>query len=174
MKKLLLAPALLLAAACGLDDFDVTRSATVMVPGAPGGGVIPDTVVRGLAIPLGRDILDDEGADPDDVDSARLRRVRVEARSGASLETWLDEIAVYAEGDGLPRVRLASRTGIRSLAAETRSVDLDVPGQDLKPFLVARTASITSDLAGTAPAVDTELRVTATIRVDVNVSGVLR
>lgn len=163
--------ALLAVAACGdLDEVDVTRSGTAVVPGGPGGAALPGGAV-GLGVAVGRDVIEGEGIDPDDVDSARLVGLRVEILSGASLETWLDRVAFHVEAPGLPRVLVAERSGLRALPAGTRAVDLDVPGVDLKPYVLAPQATVTAEVSGSQPAEDTEVRATATIRVDVNVSG---
>jgi hypothetical protein len=161
----------LLAAACGhLDEVDVTRSGTVTVPGGP-----PDTpIVAGtVAVPLviGRQALADEGIDPSDVDSARLVALRVEVLAGTSLEAWLDRIAFHVEAPGLPRVLVAEKRDIGALPAGTRAIQLTTPGVDLKPYLLASSTTVTADVEGTQPSEDTTLRAAATIRVDVNVSG---
>jgi hypothetical protein len=175
MRPLAFALPFLVLAACGrLDEVDVTRSASVTIPGATGGGDLPSGSVSGLRIALGSALLREQGIDPGDVDGARLRRVHVEVTAGSSLETWADAISLHAEGAGLPRVLLAQKTGIRSLPAGTTSLDLDVPATELKPYLDAATAAVTADATGRAPGADTTLKVTATIRVDVNVSGLLR
>lgn len=168
--------ALLLVASCGrVDEVDLTRTATVTVPGAPAGapgGSIPR--VQALDIG-GGEALRAEGIDPEDVDSAHLRRLQLTIKSGASLERWLDSVSLHVEADGQPRVRVASRTGLRSLPADTTSVELEVdPGVDLKPYLTAPSAPLTVEASGELPPVATTVEITATMRVDVNVSGLLR
>jgi hypothetical protein len=160
----------LLAAACGdLDEVDVTRSGTATVPGGPGTPLVAGAVSIDLA--LGRDVLEAEGIDPDDVDAARFVAVRLEVVEGTSLEAWLDEIALYVEAPGLPRRLVAERRGITALPAGTRTVQLSVSGVDLKPYVLAPTAQVTAEVAGTQPPETTTVRGTATIRVDVNVGG---
>jgi hypothetical protein len=161
-------------AACGgIDEVEVTRSGTAIVPGAPGGEALPGGSLA-LDLAVGRDALQQEGIDPDDVDSARLVGLRLEALSGASLETWLDAVAFHVEAPGLPRVLVAERSGIRGLAAGTRAIDLEVSGADLKPYVLAPTATVTAEASGDQPGEDTELRATATIRVDVSVRELFR
>jgi hypothetical protein len=159
----------LVAAACGdIDEVDVSRSGTVTVPGGSG-----PIVAGSVAVPLvlGRQVLEDEGIDPSDVDSARLVGLRVEVVQGTSLEAWLDRIAFHVEAPGLPRVLVAERRDVGALPAGTRSIQLSTPGVDLKPYLLASTTTVTADVEGTQPPEDTTLRATATVRVDVNVSG---
>jgi hypothetical protein len=163
---------LLAAAACGdLDEVDVTRSGEVTIPGAPGAPPLDVNAAAAIQVALGRDAIEAEGIDPNDVDAARLRAVRLEVVSGSSLETWLDEVSLDVEAPGLPRVRVAQRAGIRALPAGTTVVDLETTGVDLKPYVLAPSAVLTPALGGTAPASDTTIRATATLRVDVSVSG---
>lgn len=171
-----LAAALLLAVACGsADDVDLSRTATVTVPAAPAGAPSV-SIPRVQALDIGGgDELRDEGIDPGDVDSARLRSVSLAVTRGASLERWLDAVAIYVEADGLPRVRVASRSGLRSLPEGTTRIELDIePGVDLKPYLTASSAPLTVEASGNLPPVETVVEITATLRVDVDVSGLLR
>lgn len=174
MTRPLALAALLAVTACGgLDEVDVSRSGAASVPGGPGGAALSAGSLS-LDLGVGRDALEREGIDPDDVDSARLVALRLEALSGASLETWLDAVAFHVEAPGLPRVLVAQRSGIRALAPGTRTLDLEVPGVDLKPYVLAPSATVTAEVSGSQPAEDTEVRATATIRLDVSVSGLLR
>jgi hypothetical protein len=174
MTRSLAAAALLLAVtACGgLDEVDISRSATAMVPEGPGGAVLSGAL--GLDLAIGRDALQQEGVDPEDVDSARLVALRLEVLSGANLESWLEAVAFHVEAPGLPRVLVAERSGIRALPAGTRSSELAVTGVDLKPYVLAPNATVTAEVSGSPPAEDTEVRATATIRVDVNVRELFR
>jgi hypothetical protein len=172
MPRVLAAALLLAGAACGgLDEVDVTRSAEVVIPGAQGAPPLDVEAAAAIQVALGRGIIEAEGIDPDDVDAARLRAVRLQVAGGSSLETWLDEVSLHVEAPGLPRVLVARRTGIRALPAGTTTVDLQSTGVDLKPYVLAPTAVLTPQVGGTAPAQDTTLRATATVRVDVSVSG---
>jgi hypothetical protein len=163
-------PAALLLAACGdLDQIDVVRSGSATVPGGP--AVPISGAVVEFPVSLGRDALAEQGVDPNDVDSARLVGLRLEVTQGTSLEQWLDDVAFHVEAPGLPAVLVASKTGIGALPAGTTAVELDAMGVDLKPYVLADTTSVTAEASGTAPPVDTTLRATATVRVDVNVSG---
>jgi hypothetical protein len=172
IRLLAAASAVLLGTACGhLDEVDVTRSGEATIPGVPGAPPLEVSAAAGLGLSIGREALAAEGIDPDDVDSARLRSLRIEVVSGESLERWLSSVAFYVEAPGLARALLAQRSGIGSLPAGTTAVDLETTGVDLKPYLVAPTTSVTAEAAGSAPASDTTLRAVATIRVDVNVSG---
>jgi hypothetical protein len=174
MRRPLAASLLAVATACGsLDEVDVSRSAEFTVPGAPGAPALALTVP--VPVPVGRSVLEAEGIDPNDVDAARLRALRLEVVAtdpvGSSFETWLDEVSVFVEASGLGRALVARRTGVRALPAGTTVIDLETTGVDLKPFLLAPTATLTADAVGVAPASETKIRATATLRVDVSVSG---
>ncbi len=174
LRALLLAPAVVLFAACGhLDEVDVTRSGSATVIGAPGGAALPAGAMASFPVSIGRDALAEQGLDPGDVDSARLVALRLEVTAGTSLEAWLDEVAIWVEAPGLPRVLVAQKRGIRALPAGTAAVDLDVQGADLKPYVLADTTTVVAEGAGVQPPVDTTVKATMTLRVDVNVTGLL-
>jgi hypothetical protein len=174
-RLLALAPLALLAAACGhLDEIDVTRSGTATVPGGPGGAALPAGAIASFPVSIGRDALAAEGIDPNDIDSARLVGLRLEVTAGTSLPAWLDHVAIYVRANGLPRVLVGEKSGIRALPAGTTAVDLDVSGADLKPYALADVTTVEAEGSGTQPAATTTLKATMTLRVNVNVSGLLR
>jgi hypothetical protein len=167
----LVAAVLLLGACGGLDEVDVTRSANGTAPGANGAPPLAGGALAGLDVAIDRGVLAENDIDPDDVDSAKLVRLRLEVTQGTPFEAWLDSVSFFIEAPGLPRALLAQRSGIRALPAGTTTVDLDVPGVDLKPYALADDSTVTGEVSGTQPPVDTAVRATATIRVDVNVTG---
>jgi hypothetical protein len=168
------AAAVLLLAACGhLDEVDVTRSATITVPGGSG-AALPVNAIGAIPLPLDRRALEQEGIEPDDVDSARLVALRLEVTQGTSFEAWLDEVAFQIEAPGLARSELARRSGIRALPAGTTALDVPASGVDLKPYVLADSSTVFAEATGIQPPADTTVRVTATVRVDVSVSGLLR
>jgi hypothetical protein len=161
----------LLGAACGrLDDVDVTRSATVTVPGSPARAPLPAGAFA-LDVAIGREALEAEGIDRNDIDAARLVRARIDVVSGSALEAWLDGVALHLEAPGLPRVLVAERRGIGALPAGTNAIDLQPSGVDLKPYVLASGSKVTAEATGTQPAETTTVRATATVRVDVSVTG---
>ncbi len=173
-RALVLAPAVLLATGCGkLDQFDITRSGSATVPGAPGGAALPAGGIASFPISLGRDALSAQGINPNDVDSAKLVALRLDVTQGTSLERWLTSVSLYVEAPGLPRVLVAQKSGIGALPAGTTRLDLDTFGVDLKPYVLAPTTTVTAEGAGTVPPADTTIQATATVRVDVNVTGAL-
>ena len=174
-RALALAPVVLLVAAgCGkIDQIDIVRSGSATVPGAPGGAPLPAGGIATFPISVGRDALSAQGIDANDVDSAKLVGLRLEVTQGTSLEKWLDAVSLYVAAPGLPRVLVAQKSGISALPDGTTFVDLDTPGVDLKPYVLAPTTDVTAEGSGTVPPVDTTVKATATVRVDVNVTGLL-
>lgn len=168
-RALPLAAAALLLACGGLDEVDFTRSGSATVPDGP--AALPQDGFASFPVAIGREALDEQGVDPDDVDSARLVALRLEVTAGRSLEEWLDDVAFYVEAPGLARVLVAEKRGIGDLPAGTTAVDLDASGIDLKPYLLAETTTVTAGGTGSQPSADTTVKATMTIRVDVNVSG---
>jgi hypothetical protein len=169
-----LASAALLLGACGhLDEIDVSRSGSATVPGGPGGAALPAGAIASFPVSIGRDALAEQGIDPNDVDSARLVGLRLEVTAGTPLPAWLDHVAIYVEAPDLPRVLVAEKSGIGALPPGTTAVDLDASGTDLKPYALAPTTTVVAEGGGTQPPVDTTVKATMTLRVDVNVSGLL-
>jgi hypothetical protein len=171
MTRLLpLASAALLAAGCGgLDEIEFTRSGSATVPA--GAAPLPAGAFVEFPFSIGRDALADEGIDPGDIDSARVVALRLEATDGTPLQAWLDRVAIHVEADGLPRVLVGERSGIRALPAGTAAVELDVSGADLKPYALAPTTAVVAEGEGELPPAATTVKATMTLRVDVNVSG---
>lgn len=175
MSRTTLALLLAVTACGGLDEVDFTRSASVTIPAGPAGS--PSGTIGGFSpVDLGGEAaLREQGIDPDDIDSAHPRSLRLEVTEGASLETWLDDVVLRARAEGLPEVIVAEKHGIRSLPAGTRVVELDVRRDvDLKRYLVGQSPTLGIEATGTPPIADTTVEITATVRVDVNVSGLFR
>lgn len=173
-RLLALVPAALLLASCGrLDEVDIRRSASGTIPGAPGATPLPSGTFAGLGLMLDRSVLEQNGIEPDDVDSARLVGLTLAATQGTSLEAWLDAVSFHVEGPGLPRALVARRTGIRGLPAGTRTIELETFDVDLKPYVLAPSSTVVVEVTGNQPPQDTTVEATATVRVNVNVSGLL-
>lgn len=170
-----LLPAALLLAACGrFDEVDITRSTSGTVPGAAASRPLAGGMLGALDLVVDRGTLDAHGIQPDDVDSARLKGLRLEVTEGTSIEAWLEAVSFYVEAPGLPRVLVARRDRIGTLPAGTTAIELETPGVDLKPYILAPSGTVMAEVSGTQPPVDTTVLATATIRVNVNASGLLR
>lgn len=122
---------------------------------------------------MDRRTLEENGVDPDDVDSARLVGLRLEVRSGTSFEKWLDEVAFFVEAPGQAKVLVARKRGMRALPPGTTAVELEAAGVDLKPYVVASSGTATAEASGNQPPMATAVEATATVRVNVSVTGLL-
>jgi hypothetical protein len=70
-------------------------------------------------------------------------------------------------------VLVAQKSGIRSLPPGTTVIELSTPGVDLKPYVLADGSMVSVEAQGTQPPQATTIQATATIRVNVNVTGLL-
>lgn len=175
MSRLLaLAPAGLLLASCGhLDEVDITRTVSGTIPGAPGSPPLAVPALGGLGLMLDRAALQERGISPSDVDSARLIGLRLAVTGGTSFEAWLDGVSFFVEAPGLPRVLAAHKSGMRSLPAGTAVIELATSGVDLEPYVLAPSSTVSVEASGNQPPVATAIEATATIRVNVNVTGLI-
>jgi hypothetical protein len=175
MSRLLaLASAALLLTACGrLDEVDIVRTASGTIPGAPGSPPLALPSFGGLGLMLDEATLQEHGISPSDVDSARLIGLRLAVKDGTSFEAWLDGVTFFLEAPGLPRVLAAQKSGIRSLPGGTTVVELATSGVDLKPYVLAPSSTVSVEVSGNQPPIATTIEATATIRVNVNVTGLL-
>ena len=167
-----LLPCVLVLALCcsGVDDFEVTQTATAQVPA----GTVLDT----LPADLGFDDLTkvdvqesreyaNQGVSESDVDSVRLVRVKLTVRGGGDL-AFMDSVEFFVESPGLPRVRVA-RGG--PFPAGTSEVELQLDDVELKPYVIADSMDITSAATGRRPAEMTTIDAELVLLVDVDVSG---
>jgi hypothetical protein len=174
-RLLALGCAAFLLTSCGrLDEVEITRSATGTVPGAPGAVPLTGGSFGGLGLMLDEATLRQNGIDPADVDSAKLVGLRLVVTRGTSFEGWLDAVSFFLEAPGLPRVLVAQTSGVRALPAGTTTLELAAAGVDLKPYALAPSRTVDVQVTGTQPPVDTTIQATATLRVNVNVTGLLR
>jgi hypothetical protein len=173
-RVLTLAAAAALATGCGrIEHVHVTRTVSLMVPGDPARGTLPQSALSALSLDLGRNLLDQEGLDPRGVDGARVERIRLTVRSGASLETWLDAVDISIAAAGLPTVRIGSASGLSGLPAGTMTVELDLGGADLKDYVTAKAPYLVATASGRVPAVDTLLEIAAGLDLKVNATLML-
>jgi hypothetical protein len=152
---------------------DITRTASGTIPGAAGAPPLAVPALAGLGLMLDPSTFKANGIDPSDVDSAKLVGLRLAVTNGTTFEAWLDSVSFFVEAQGLPRVLVAQKTGIRSLPPGTTVVELATPGVDLKPYVATPSATIGVEAAGSQPSGATTVEATATIRVNVNVTGLL-
>jgi hypothetical protein len=114
--------------------------------------------------------LKNQGVTKEDVDSVRLLRftLSIEGPPGATFD-FLDSLTFYIETDGVPRAVLAR---LPAVPAGATQLTLDIEeGLELKPYVVAPSMKITSEVKGTRPEQDTTVRADLTLDVDVTVPG---
>lgn len=159
----------------GLAEFDLTREATVDLPG--GGAVVP--LPGGLAFPGLTDLdfsqatdFKDQGVQTGQVQSVKLRSfmLRVTVPAVGQDLTLLHRVAFFAKADGLPRQRIAHGG---PFAAGTTRAELTLDGVELKAFVAAPKMSITWEADGKAPKQDTTLAAKVVLHVAVPTTGVL-
>ncbi len=183
LRPLALLTALVLAAGCDsvkLDTFTITRTGSADIPGGPGLPVLSSVLsLGGLNDMKFSDSQEfkNQGVKPSDVDSVTLSKLRLDVTKPASGQdlTFFKSVKFYAEGKdpagaALPRVLLASGG---PFTAGQNGVDLTLTHVELKPYLTAPSMSITSDVDGQPPKQDSTVRATISLRVDVDVSGVV-
>lgn len=165
--------------ACGLDNFDIDLEEETTIPGV-GVAVPPGAELE--SIPFGGSFTDidllsdkelrDEGVDAGDIDSAKVKSLRLEVVAGSSFESWLGDAAFYVEAEGLPRELVAEKHDIDTLPTGTTVLDLDVTGLELKPY-VSKPMTVVAEAAGLPPEEDTTVRARLVVGVDADVSGFL-
>jgi len=114
--------------------------------------------------------LKNQGVTKEDVDSVRLLRfsLSIEGPPGATFD-FLESITFYVETQGVPRAVLAR---IEAVPAGATELTLDVEeALELKPYVVAPSMKITSEVKGTRPDQDTTVRADLALDVDVTVPG---
>jgi hypothetical protein len=114
--------------------------------------------------------LKNQGVTKEDVDSVRLVRftLSIEGPPGATFD-FIDSLTFYIETGGAPKAMIARLPAVPAGATElTLEVEQDV---ELKPYVVAPSMKITSEVTGTRPDQDTTVRADLTLDVDVTVPG---
>jgi hypothetical protein len=131
--RLLCVPlAALLAAGCGLDEVDADVTAEETIPGVPVPEGLPLSLSFGALTAVDvREELRENDAELDDIDSARLRSLRLTALDGASFDTFLEEVEFAVTAEGREPVPVARATGpfppgTRVEARAVLRVDVDV------------------------------------------------
>lgn len=162
-----LAAAFAFPACGGLDTFDVDVQGTAQIPGSPLSGIISGPLeIPGLTTFKFADVKEfkDNDVDPSDVDSVKLTKLTftVTAPQDGNLD-FLDEVDVYAEAPGLPKVKIAEKHPVPD---GVQKVSLKMTGVQLKKYVSADEMKITTEVVGRAPKSDTTLRAKATFEID--------
>lgn len=172
MRHLLLSLALVLSG-CGINEFDVTQSASSTVPG---GGLVGN-VLNAFPTMSGFNNFDfsqsqefkNQNAQKSHVKSAKLKSFTLKIAAPANQDfRFLDTIAFFAEANG-QKVRVAHKENIGQLGlqAPNPTLVLDLDDVELQPFVAADTLSFTTTANGRQPAQDTQLTGQAVLHVKV-------
>lgn len=155
-----------------IDDFDITRSAESVVSGS-----VLTQVLGSIGFASLSDLnfsnsaeMKNSGVKPSQIDSIKMTLLRLKVKKPATGQdlTFLSSVKFYAESSGLPKVLVAEGG---PFAAGSGQVDLKLAGAELKPYATAASMSLTTEVSGHAPAQDTTIEATVTLRVNVNVTG---
>lgn len=155
----------------GIDNIDVPIDAKANIPKA----TLVDTLL-GLVKFTGFDSIDlsqelqNQGVTKDDVDSVKLTSftLTIEAPPGQTFD-FLDSLAFFAESKGLDKVQIAS---LNPVPKGKSKLTLDVNGDvDLKPYVVAPSMTVSSEVDGSRPDNDTTVAASVVLDVDVHIPG---
>jgi len=160
-----------LSTCANLDNIDVETSGKATIPKA----TLVDKLLGDALAFVGMDQIDftqefkNQGVSKDDVDSVRLSSMTlsIEAPPTGNFD-FLQRIEFFAESDGLPKVSIAS---IETVPAGSKTLNLVVTNAELKPYVVAPSMRITSQVKGSRPDEDTTVKAEAVLDVDVTVPG---
>lgn len=160
-------------AASQIDDFDITRKAETNIQGSVLTQVLAPLGFTGLSdMDLSNSAeMQNQGVKANQIDSIKLTLLRLKVTKPATQDlTFFNSVKFYAEAQGLPK-KLVAQGG--PFTKGQGQVDLQLTGEELKPYVTAAKMSLSTEVNGHAPAQDTTLEATVTLRVDVNVSGVV-
>lgn len=154
-----------------IDNFEVAVGGKGTIPK----GTLIDELLASLELAEFQSIdltneLKNQGVTKDDVDSVRLLSftIAIEGPPGATFD-FLDSITFSIRTEGAPTRVLARLAAVPAGATElTLEVEPDV---ELKPYVVAPSMTITSEVKGKRPDQDTTVRADLTLDVDVTVPG---
>ena len=113
--------------------------------------------------------LENQGVQPGDIVDVTLTAFELEALSpsGADL-TFLEEIAVYVEADGLSRQRIA---WLDDFPAGAALVSFNLDAVDLTPYAVSAAMTIDTEVTGRSPDEDTTIEARFVLDVGVTSQG---
>ncbi|MEZ4321944.1 MAG: hypothetical protein R3F61_31015 [Myxococcota bacterium] len=117
-----------------------------------------------------RDAVANQGVEPGDINSVRFDELVLTATdpSGSDL-SFLDSLEFYVEADGLPQVLVASSSDFPVGQAE---VPLDLEDLDLTEYVVQDSMTLTTDVSGSRPDVDTVVEAAFTLRIRATGKGI--
>jgi hypothetical protein len=142
-------------------------------PSLPVDGVIDIAGFNALELNYsGIEELKKNGFDSNDFSSAYLQKVQlkiIEPASGADF-SFVTSVEVYAESQGLPKVKLASGGNFEK---GSTTIGLDIADADLKPYIIANQVKISVVAKGKQPDVEVKVKATLEIGVTPDVLGLI-
>lgn len=173
MKRAPLAALIFCAAACdSVDNFEVPIKGRATVPAASAIETLLGTFPQAegfTRVDLAQSqTFKNEQYSVDDVDSVNLIRLTMKTVTPASQDlSFLGTVIFHAETAGLPKKEIARREGF---PAGRTSVEFTVTPDDLKNYLLAKEATISTEiLSSRRPPQETTVEIEAVFDVDVNV-----
>ena len=162
-----------LTTGCGLTTIDVeVRTSTVVRGASPLEQIIYDMDFGGFS---NLDLTDssalaNQGVDEDDIHSAILTELSLEVTEPSSGQdlAFMESVQFTAKAGGVEQ-GLVARGG--SFEAGESLVELETTGLELKPYLVAESMDIITDVSGRLPPQDTTIEAVAVFEVEVNLRG---
>ena len=165
--------ALAIGLACsGIDNVDIEASGQTTVPM----GSVVDQLLGDLAF-LGFEGFDisqsqefqNAGYKKSQIDSVRVLTFTLEIASPADGNfDFIEQIAFFAESDGLPRVEIAR---LNPVPEGSNVLDLELLDVELRDYAAAESMTITTEATGTRPDAETRVEARVVLDVDINVSG---
>lgn len=160
--------------ACSVDNIKVTESGSSTIEGNSELAVLPDLGFSSLqSIDISNnETFKSEGADVDDIDSAKLDSLTITITSPTSGQdlTFIESVKFYASTPDTTKVLIAQGGPFEAGLTE---VGLDVEDVELKQYAAAKTLQITTEVTGHAPENTTTIKATVVLDVDVNVGNAL-
>jgi hypothetical protein len=154
-----------------LDNFNVSAAGKVTIPKA----TLIDKLLGSVAF-SGFDKVDfteqfkNQDVKEGDVDSVRMQSITllIEAPAGQTF-TFIKSVHLFAQAAGLPKIEIGA---IDTVDQSKREIDLIVDDKtDLKPYVVAPSMQITSEVEGSRPDQDVVVAAAVILDVDINVPG---
>lgn len=171
----LLGPLLLAPLCCnggGLLSVDIARSTTLQIAA----GTVLDELLGDLGLGdlaaidyAAAQELENQGIEPGDLRHVYLSEFSFEVTAPPGADaSFLQSVEVYVSAPDLPTVLIAEA---QDFPAGERRIDFDLPDVDLVDYVVSRSMTLSTEVAGSRPPEDTDVRVDLVLDVEATVQG---
>lgn len=167
-----LAPWLLLVGACvgELLTVRIEQGGSTRIDGAGAlGGVLSSLSLGGfddLSVNVDQELAN-QGVAPGDIATVYVVELSLSTPDGEDL-TFLENLDIFVTAPGLEQARIAH---LSDFPPGATSVEMELDGVDLTPYVVAESMTITTAAEGTLPEDDTTIDVFMAIDVEATASG---